>query len=247
MRVIIALLALLCFSCIPGKKEKEDKKDTSKEGAKIIRSTYSNGKPKAEIPYKDGKKNGLSKSFDKEGKISLELPYLNDKREGQSKKYYEGGKQLYQTTEYKDDLMHGIQTKYRENGDVLSEAQYENNFPCLNLKEYYKDNTLKKEYPKIIVTPIDKLESHGVYQLQISMSEKVRKVKYYTGKLTPSGCISGELYNILLNEQAKTGQLSYNLGPGGFVMEELNIIAVVETIYGNSYITQRKYNLAIDN
>jgi len=246
MRTFLAVLSLALFSCSQPEK-KDEKNEESKDGTKVIRTTYSNGKPKAEVLYKDGKKNGLSKSFDKEGKISLELPYVNDKREGKSKKYYEGGKQLYQTTEYKDDLMHGMQVKYRENGDVLSEAQYEKNFPCLNLKEFYKDNTLKKEYAKIIVTPIDRLDSQGVYLLQISMSEKVRKVKYYTGKLTASGCMSDDLYSILLNEQTKTGKLTYNLGPGGFMMEELNIIAVAETIYGNSYITQRKYNLAIDN
>ncbi len=247
MRIVLALFILVCLGCTQSPSKKNENKEDSKDGTKVIKTTYSNGKPKAEVSYKDGKKNGLSKSFDKEGKISLELPYINNKREGKSKKYYEGGQQLYQTTEYKDDLMNGMQIKYRENGDVLSEAQYEKNFPCLNLKEYYKDNTLKKEYPKIVVTPIDRLDSQGVYILQISMSEKVRKVKYYTGKLTSVGCLSDDLYSILLNEQAKTGKLTYNLGPGGFMMEELNIIAVVETNYGNSYITQRKYNLAIDN
>jgi antitoxin component YwqK of YwqJK toxin-antitoxin module len=249
MRIVLVLLIIACLGCTPSTSKKNENKEDSNDGTKVIKTTYSNGKPKAEVSYKDGKRNGLSKSFDKEGKISLELPYLNNKREGKSKKYYEGGHQLYQTTEYKDDLIHGMQIKYRENGDVLSEAQYEKNFPCLNLKEFYKDNTLKKEkdYPKIIVTPIDRLDSQGVYILEISMSEKVRKVKYYTGKLTSTGCISNDLYSILLNEKNKTGKLSYNLGPGGFMMEELNIIAVVETSYGNSYITQRKYNLAIDN
>jgi antitoxin component YwqK of YwqJK toxin-antitoxin module len=39
------------------------------------------------------------------------------------KKYYEGGKQVFQTTEYKDDKMHGMQVKYRPSGAVMSEAR----------------------------------------------------------------------------------------------------------------------------
>ena len=79
------------------------------------------------------------------------------------------------------------------------------------------------------------------------MSDKVRSVKYYKGKLTPGGCITDDLYNLLMNERKKTGQLTYHVAPGRFVMEEVNIIAVVETTLGNTYITQRSYNVAIDN
>lgn len=246
MKILFSVVILsLCLCCEPG-KIKESKKEGT-DSTKVVRSTYSNGKTKAEMPIKNGKKNGLSKSFDKNGNISLELPYVDNLREGKSKKYYEGGKQIYQTTEYKRDKMTGFQTKYRENGDVLSVARYENDLPCLDLKEYYKDNTLKNKYPKIKVTSIDRLDTEGVYLLKLSMSEKVRKVKYYTGKLSAGGCLNEDLYSVLLNESENTGQLSYHLAPGGFIMEELNIIAVAETIYGNSYIAQTKHNLAIDN
>lgn len=240
------LLLVLVIGCVPDKqKERDEKSEVLADGTKIIKSKYSNGVIKAEVPYQAGKKNGVSKSYDKSGNISLELPYVNDKREGQSKRFYEGGKQLYQTTEYKDDKMHGRQVKFRENGDRISEARYENDYPCLDLIEYYKDNTPRKDFPKIIITPIDQLESRGTYHLEISMSEKVRKVKYYLGKLTKSACLSGDLYQILQDETRRVGRLSYNLPPGGFMMDELNIIAAVETVYGNTYITQRPYNLAI--
>ena len=247
-RGLVLVILLISWSCSDDKKTSKKKDDSTSlpDGTKIVRSTYSNGILKAEVLFRDGKKNGLSKSFDKSGKISLELPYVNNQRHGQSKKYYEGGKELYQTTEYKNDKIHGIQIKYRENGDVLSEARYEENQPCQELKEYYKDNSLKEDYPKIIVTPIDKLETQGAYYLEISMSEKVRKVKYYLGKLTRGGCLNEDLYHILQDESKRVGKLTYTMPPGGFMMEELNIIAAVETIYGNTYISQRSYNLAID-
>lgn len=245
MKKVIVLLAVLCSGCYFDMKKPEKK--VANKGEKVQVSKYSNGKKKTEVPYKDGKRHGLTKSYDQAGNISLELPYVNDKREGQSKKYYEGGKQVFQTTEYKDDKMHGMQIKYRTNGKVMSEARFENGFPCTGLKQYLLDNTLKKKYPQIVVTPIDLLESTGTYVLEISMSEKVSSVKYYTGKLSATGCLNEDLYFVLLNEARKTGELRYNLPPGGFIMEELNIIAAVETLQGNTYITQRKYNLAIDN
>lgn len=229
MRIFIVLISVLIFSCNPEKK-KEKETGTNPGGSKVIKSKYADGKTKAEVIYKDGKKNGMSKSFDREGALMLELPYVNDKKEGISKKYYEGGKQMYQTTEYKENLKDGLQIKYRENGDLMSEARYEKDLPCQGIKEYYKDKSLKTEYPKINITPIDQLEKNGVYILETSMSEKVRDVKYYTGKLT-DGCITQDLYNIFVDEATNKGRLRFDLPPGGFRMEEVNIIAVVETIY----------------
>lgn len=245
MRITLTLLAIIFFSCTPPKKKGEKKADNKKTN--VVRNHHENGKIRAELVYKDGKRNGLSKSYDRDGKIILELPYVNDKREGLSKKYYAGGKRIAQTTEYKDDKMHGMQIKYRANGNLMSEARYENNFACLGLKEYLLDKTLKKQYPKINITPIDRLDAQGVYTLEISMSEKVKSVKYYSGKLNASGCLEDNLFYILQDQSKKTSQLKYHLPPGGFIMEEVNIIAVVETLLGNTYVTQRIYNLAIDN
>jgi len=247
MRTALCLLAVILMNCA-GEKKKTDKAGQSdSDGSKIVKTKHENGKPRAEISYKEGKQHGLSKSFDREGKLILELPYAEGKREGLSKKYFAGGKQLYQTTEYKNDKLDGIQTRYRENGKVMSEARYENDYPCLGLKEYLLDNSLKKQYPQIKITPIDRLADRGEYTLEISMSDKVRSVKYYSGKLSPAGCLEDNLFFLLLNETKKTGQLKYHLPPGGFKMEEVNIIAVVETLMGNTYVTQRTYNLAIDN
>jgi hypothetical protein len=246
MRTLSICFLALLLSCEQGKKTNKQT-STSSKASNIVVTKHDNGKTKAEIPYENGKQHGISKSYGRDGKLILELPYNNGKREGISKKYYAGGKQLYQTTEYKNDKLHGLQVKYRESGNIMSEARFENNLPCIGLKEYLLDNSLKKQYPKINITPIDRLDEKGLYSLEVSMSDKVRSVKYYKGKLTPGGCITDDLYNLLINEKNKTGQLTYHLAPGRFVMEEVNIIAVVETILGNTYITQRSYNVAIDN
>lgn len=248
MRRSIPFLFLL-LSCGPGKEKAQtnDSTTVNPNGENVVRSRYANGKTRSEVVYKDGKKNGISRSFDSDGGLVLELPYVNNMREGQSKKYYTGGKVLAQTTEYKADMMEGIQTKYRGNGNKLSEQRYKNDFPCADLKEYLENQQLKKKYPTIDIKVIDNLKTTGIYTLKISLSERVRAVKYYTGKLTPDGCLNDDLDYILLDEATKTAELTWRLVPGSFVMEEVNIIATFETLMGNTAIVQRKYHVALNN
>jgi hypothetical protein len=58
--------------------------------------------------------------------------------------------------------------------------------------------------------------------------------KYLHGKLSPSGCLTDNLYFVFLINLAKRVVLRYDLQPGVYVMEELNIIAAVETLQGNT-------------
>jgi hypothetical protein len=250
MRINVAVYTMSVFllGCVFSCDEKEKKTSAGKrDSIRIEIARHSNGKLKSEVPYAGKKKHGLAKTYDKDGNLQLELPYVSGKRDGQSRRYYEGGKHTYQTTEYIDDKIHGKQIKYRENGDLMCEARFESNFNCTGLKEYLTDKTLKTKYPKLIITPVDRLETHGEYALLISLSEKVRRVKYYRGFLTPSGCLHDDLDVIYQDEQKRTGKLTYNIPPGAFLMEELSIIAAVETIYGNTYIIKRNHNLAIQN
>lgn len=242
------ILAVCVASCTtPGEKKKDGEGETvNADGTKTVRSYYRNKKVKSESSFKDGKRNGLSRSFNEQGQLMLELPYVDDKRSGQSKRFYETGG-VYQTTEYVDDRIHGMQVKYRANGKIMSEAKFEDERPCLGLKEYLEDGSLKKKYPKLVIKAIDRIDASGEYILNLSMSEKVKKVRYYTGKLSPGGCLSDRNNFILLSEAEKTGKLVYNLSPGQFVMEELNLVAVVETILGNEYVTQTTYHVAINN
>jgi hypothetical protein len=212
----------------------------------LIKSYHSDGKLYSAVTYKDGIKEGISYAYYPSGQINLELTYANGKRTGQSKRYYENGK-LYQTTEYQDNNMHGWQKKYRETGSLSVEARFEKDEPCLGLKEYLLDNKLKKNFPTIVITPVDELAAKGRYTLKLSMSDKTKKVKFYEGKLSAGGCIHDGLEYIRLDERTGTGEIVYNLPPGGFMMEELNIVARVRTLQGNTFITRRTYNVAIDN
>jgi hypothetical protein len=242
----LAALAFSIFSCSSPNNNNSTEPIANADGSKTVRSYYRNKQVKAEVTYMGDKRHGISRSYDAKGVLLLELPYADDKREGQSKKYYATGT-LFQTTEYVDDMIHGKQVKYRTDGRMMSEAIFEKEEPCLGLKEYLEDNTVKKKYPKIVVKEIDRIESRGKFILEVSMSDKVKRVKYYTGKLSPGGCIWNGSASVPADEDPRVGTIVYTLYPGQFVMEEVTITAVVETLMGNSYVTQTRKNIAIKN
>lgn len=244
----LAVLVVAVVACESKKKEvtaTDGAKDRTK--TRVVTAKYADGTVRAEISYLGDEKHGLAKSYDQKGKLTLELNYVRGKREGVSKKYYEGGKQVYQTTEYKNDNIHGLQRKYREDGALLSEARFIDGQPCQGLKEYLLDGTEKKKYPEIVIKQIDRLQAQGFYRIEVSMSAKVGKVRYYRGKLSRQGCITDQLEPLLLDRTERVGIYEYDLPPGGFFMEELNIVAQVETLFGNAYIVQRSIPIAIQN
>jgi MORN repeat variant len=244
--ILVALILLGCSK--PEKKtiDTGDETSTGPNGETIVRTKFPTGQVKQEVIFKDGVKNGVARTFDKDGSVILELPYVNNKREGVSKKYYAGGV-LAQSTEYKDDLMHGIQTRYRGNGNLMSEARYEFDFPCADLKEYLENKSLKKKYPAINVEIENKVKSTGIYLIRISLSERARNIKFYKGKLSATGCMFTGVEYVLKNETSNTGEISYYLPKGSFVSEELNIIATYETLMGNTMILQKKIKVAVNN
>jgi hypothetical protein len=248
--VLLILFLSLAVSCAPGEKPKgEDSPDESidnPDGTKTLRSYYRNKKIKSEATYRGNSREGLAKSYDEAGNLLLEINYVNDRREGLARRFYIGGA-VFQTTEYKNNVMHGKQFKFKSNGNPISEANFEKDYPCLGLKEYRDDKSLRTKYPEMVIKEINKIKSTGKYTLEVSMTGNVKKVKYYTGKLTASGCVSDNNSNVLLDEARHTGIISYHLMPREFMMEELNIVAVAETLNGNSYVCQKTFHVSIKN
>jgi hypothetical protein len=245
-KVVYAIVIFLfAISCETKKKEvKSKKKADTTDGVKKYYNKE--GKLKIELTILNGKRNGIAKTYYKNGKVSLAMNYKMGKRDGLSKRFYEDGT-LYQETNYKDDKIHGERKKYKENGKLLSTAKYENDFPCTGLTEILLNGEVKDNFPKIVITPQDRLKQEGVYKISLSLSERARQVKYYMGNLSSSGCLTGKLIGIEMDKKSGFGVVQYNLPPGGFMMQELNFIAEIETVMGNTYIAQKNFFVSIEN
>lgn len=236
---------MICCEVNSSKKESKD----SKNG--IVRSYYDETKKiiKAEVTMKDGKRNGPAIQYYRTGKKSIEMNYVNGERDGLSTRYFENGTIGQQTTFVKDK-MHGVQKRFRENGKLLSEITFFNNQPCKGLKEYFNDGTLKteKDFPKIVIRPIDRIFSDATYVLKLSLSEKANEVEFYTGTLTDKKYLGDKVSRAWSPSDTKgEADLIFSLPPGSLLMEQINIIVKFKTINGNYYITELPYNLAIEN
>lgn len=109
-----------------------------KEGTAYI--YFPDGKTQLTIAYNSGKKEGLSKEYDKEGNIISLLEYNNDflvsrerinrtdnkaLKQGEWKEFYPSGGIKSEKT-FKDDLMHGYYKEYDSRGKLVLTMLYEN-------------------------------------------------------------------------------------------------------------------------
>lgn len=101
---------------------------------------FPDGKVQQTISYNAGKKEGLSKEFDKNGNIITLLEYNNDflvsrerinrtdakgLKQGEWKEFHPGGSIKTEST-FKDDLLHGYYKEYDDRGRLALTMLYEN-------------------------------------------------------------------------------------------------------------------------
>jgi len=109
-----------------------------KEGTAFL--FFPNGKIQQTIAYNEGKKEGLSKEYDKEGNIITLMEYNNDFlvsrerinrtdnkgiKQGPWKDFYPNGGIKSEKT-YKDDMIHGYYKEYDNHGKLTVTMLYEN-------------------------------------------------------------------------------------------------------------------------
>ena len=120
------------------------------------------------IPYKNGKENGVKRSYKPDGTKSLEIPlvdgilhgvrrthykngqvkkektYKNGKQDGLVKSYYKNGNVKYEG-ERKDGKKFGLQQWYYKNGNLKTIGHYTNDEKDGHFKWYNEDGSLKTE------------------------------------------------------------------------------------------------------
>ncbi len=77
--------------------------------------------------YKEGAPYGIVRAYNKSDTLHYEIPYQNGKRNGIAKYYYEyGSHSLKYSLPYSDDKINGIAKVYYTNGKLKSETTYIN-------------------------------------------------------------------------------------------------------------------------
>ena len=94
-----------------------------REGVSL--SYHRNGKLAIEVPYRNGKIDGVMRSYDEEGKLHETIGYLEGDEEGYSTVYYTNGKKKKRES-FHQGILNGMSEEWSENGKILRQIPYEN-------------------------------------------------------------------------------------------------------------------------
>ena len=135
------LMGFLSFHSVDTTMLKECENHADKISGCVEREYYYNGNLGVEIPYKNGEREGIAKSYDENGKLMGETPYRNGEREGIAKWYYENGK-LMGERPFKNNEIDGMGKMYDTNGNLRLEVPSLNNKVHGDIKYYTEDKRL---------------------------------------------------------------------------------------------------------
>jgi uncharacterized protein len=121
---------------------------------------FPDGKIQQIINYKNGKKDGLSKEFDKNGNVITLMEYSNDYliyrdkinridskglKQGDWKEFFPNGVIKIEKT-FKDDLLHGYYKEYDNHGNIVLTMLYDNGSIVKSRVEEEPDIEIVKKY-----------------------------------------------------------------------------------------------------
>ena len=85
---------------------------------------HPNGKLAVEAPYKNGKLDGVFRSYDEKGNVIETIGYKNGEEEGYSIRYHENGKKKNREN-YHQGVLNGMSEDWDENGKLRRQIPYE--------------------------------------------------------------------------------------------------------------------------
>ncbi len=203
------------------------------------------GKLISEVYYVDNVRHGLARNYyASSGKLNSTFEYVNGVKQGDEIWYYESG-QKYRISPFVDGKIEGVQKLYYENGDLLAEIPYKAGLPGIGLKEYNKDGTLIKDYPRIVIQKEDHLRDANKVLLLINLSNGDVDVKFYRGTFMDGKYLHAKMLS--LATQNGVTKLDYNIPPGAAISQKITIAANYKTRLGNPLVLSKTYDLQVLN
>ena len=146
------LVSVITLQGLQANKLKECESDADKASGCVEIKYYPNGDIETEIPWKNGKWNGVQKKYYGNGQLAEETPYKNGKLNGTAKKYSGDGRIVSETI-YKGDGINFVEKDYYENGQLGTETPFQLDMQYGQIhkngvrKEYYENGQLGAEIP----------------------------------------------------------------------------------------------------
>jgi|WetSurMetagenome_2_1015567.scaffolds.fasta_scaffold69087_3 hypothetical protein len=234
---IVSVLA--AFSCSQGggstkgtvSNRKSHQADTGYTGIEV----YKKGGIKAkEVEYKNGIKDGMTKTYYPGLILEQEIPYVNGKKNGIAKWYYTDG-YVFRTTPYENDTINGEQLQYYKSKKVKARIKYINGLRFPKVDEYNMDGTKITNYPKLVYRINDNYKDKGSIKIFVEMSDNSEEVKFYRGDfvkglLDLNACIP-------LMQTSTTGYVDLKKTIGAS-LDSVHVIGSYLTPFGNRYYSR---------
>lgn len=240
---VTLLIVIFFYACggNPGKRNGTDNtaQDTLDTGPDSIVKYFSSQRLLKEVTFKDGLRNGLTRTFYPGGQLYQTFWYRNDLREDSSGWYYLEG-QLFRSTPYLHDTIQGIQRQYYRDGRKRAMIGYDKGLRTGLFEEFTRDGKLVNDYPEITVNQKDEYKTSGRYTISLALSDNSKKVRFYKGEFT-DGRFDTAKYEAIKVVDGKGRLLLRKSADGG--KNYVGIIGDITTTFGNRFLTYKKIEL----
>jgi antitoxin component YwqK of YwqJK toxin-antitoxin module len=243
MILLVLLIAAGCAGKGSSKKGADELTDTlavPDTGFTGIKKYYSNALLIKEITFKNGVREGEMKTYYQGGQLYHTIWYENGLREDSAKWYQLDGK-LFRSTPYRHDTIDGTQIQYYRNGHVRARLYYIKGLRSTPfLEEYTQNGKLITSYPEIVYNITDNYRTNGKVRINLELTDKSRKVKFYRGEFT-NGVFDTARCELISSINGKT---YLDLKKSGIPQADyVGIVGAILTEFGNNYPTYKKIDL----
>jgi hypothetical protein len=245
-RSALILIVLMAFVGCRGKggasagtgaaEEMTSASDTGFTGLKKFKS---GGHVVMEAEFKNGIKEGITKTFYESGMVRGITIYRNGLRQDSAQWFFAQG-ELFRTTPYKNDTVDGIQRQYYRNGSLKARIGYRKGLRTFEFDEFDMSGRKYTGYPELLVSTKDDYKSSGTFTISLSTSDKEAKVRYYRGDFGNGLFDSAHCEKIKIINGAGVLELKKTQTPQA---ESVDVLAAILSPYGNSYLTWKKVAL----
>ncbi len=192
-----------------------------------------------EVTFKNGIREGITRTFTVGGQLYQTFWYRNNLREDSACLFYTEG-QVFRITPFKHDTIDGIQKQYYRTGELRARIGFSKGLRTQLFEEFEKNGKLFRNYPELVVNIKDEYKTRGLYRIGLELSDKSTKTKFYRGGFT-DGRMDTALCQSIRTIDGKT---SLNLKKTNQSQPtSVEITAFILTPLGNRYITTRKIDL----
>ncbi len=192
-----------------------------------------------EVTYKNGIREGLTKTFYKSGRLRTTKWYVNGLVQDSVSWFYEEG-QLFRTTPYRNDTIDGIQKQYYRTGQLKAKIGYSKGLRTPFIQEFGKEGKLITGYPELVVKTQDTYNSDGIYRITLSLTDKSVNAKYFRGEFINGLYDTSKVEGIRTKDNIGYLNLKKTNSPKPAYV---GVIAEILTDFGNRLLVYRRIDL----